>query len=284
MGKRYASVVLLVLLSTAVVNASAVTLYVKRVLVADPGTLRVSDLVQASGELSQEVRGLLDQGIGEVSGRLLLVPSSLYRGVFEQRLDVNLILVGKRTLVVPRGSTAEGNLALLDRLVEYMESQGGFSDGKVEMELVQVSGLPSTIPASGAQFQPVRIERKAGLYSGAAEYSVRITGQETGLSVGRISLRVKQELSAGAASVQSLGAAYQWEQGSIDSSPAAVPSVQANDPITVTFRKGAIAIEMPGKALGSGSIGETIGVFIPDSKLSFCGVVIGSKAVSIEIP
>jgi flagella basal body P-ring formation protein FlgA len=40
---------------------------------------------------------------------------------------------------------------------------------------------------------------------------------------------------------------------------------------------------MSGKALSSAREGERVGVFVPESRMNFTGIVMGNKAVSVEI-
>lgn len=259
-------------------TAPALTLYVKRAVVSEQGIVKVADVVQASGELSAEARGCLDQAVGSVSDGLLVVPSGLYRGEFEKRTGGNLIVVGSRTLVAGKGSSAEKDLPLLDRLVDSLNPEG-FGGGAAEISVVQLQKPAASIPVSRLQFDPVRVEKRGALYSGAAEFTIRDSASESGVSIGRVIIRVTQDTAAAASQVTAAAdAAPLSGDGSTEGYV-----ISANDPVTVVFRRGAIAIEMPGKAQGSASLGRTVSVYIPESRLTFTGIVTGNKAVTVDI-
>ncbi len=261
--------------------APALTLYVKKAVVSGPGVVKVADVVQASGDLSAEARGCLDQAVGSVSDGLLLVPSGLYRGEFEKRTGGNLIVVGSRTLVAGKGSTVERDLPLLDRLVDSLD-QEGFGGGTAEISVVQLQRPAASIPVSRLQFDPVRVEKRGALYSGAAEFSIRDSGTGSGAQVGRVVIRVTQDTAGAGFSVTAVTAAADAPPLSGDGTTEGYV-IAANDPVTVVFRRGAIAIEMPGKAQGSASLGRTVSVYIPESRLTFTGIVTGNKAVTVDI-
>jgi hypothetical protein len=279
----FAAILLMLLLAAALCDAAAVTLYVRRVVVAQPGGLTVGDLVQTSGEVSQELREALARSVAILSDRLLIIPSGLYSGLFEQSLGGGLILVGKRTLVVPQGSLADAALPLVDRLADYLENQGGIGRGRVELEVGQVSGLPAGMPPSGLVFTTIRAERKAGLFSGPAEFSFSYAGQNPGQLGGFIALKITQVETPAPSAPGSVSTGDGMVLGSLAGAMAGDAGVRENDPVSVFFRKGAITIEMPGRALQSAHLGEQAKVFIPESRLSFSGIVVGNKAVSVEI-
>jgi hypothetical protein len=60
--------------------------------------------------------------------------------------------------------------------------------------------------------------------------------------------------------------------------------VRPNDPVSVRFRKGAVTVEMPGRATGAAEAGGAVTVFVPDARRSFSGILAESKVVSVEIP
>ena len=52
----------------------------------------------------------------------------------------------------------------------------------------------------------------------------------------------------------------------------------------MVFRKGPITVEMPGKALASAAVGESVSVYIADSQKTFTGRVTDGKAVQVDLP
>ena len=275
MASRIALAVLSVMLAAG--QASAITLYVKRTVVSAPGVVKVGDIVQASGEITADARSFLEKPVGSVSDGLLIVPSAMYRGELEQRTGGSIILVGSRTLVVGKGSTVEKELPLLDRLVDSMDPEG-FAGGAAQISVIQLQKPAEPIPVSRLQFDPVRVEKKDGFYSGAAEFMIRDSGSESGVSIGRVVIRVAQDASASAQGAHAADSASVSGDGSSEGY-----AVSASDPVTVLFIKGAISIEMPGRAQGSASLGRAVSVYIPESRLTFTGIVTGDKVVTVDI-
>lgn len=266
-------VLLALFLMAAAPSVTGLTLYVKRVVSVPQGPLTVGDIVLASGDVTPELRESFSREIAEVSDRILLIPTAVYRGFFEAGAGNGFIFVGRRTLVVPLGSVGEDVVPLLDRLADYLGNKNGIGNGKVELELVRVTGAISSVPGAGLLFRVIREERKAGLLSGLLEIGFRPSGPQTNSTEGRVTLRIRQGESAGDAqvSIDAVGS-------SLDS------SVRANDEVSVLFHKGTITIEMQGKAMASASSGDLVGVYIPESRLSFSGTVIGNKVVGVELP
>ena len=260
--RRAPAVLSLLLLSLLpALDAHGVTLYVRRVVIKDGGAITPGDLVQTTGEISPATREALDRSIGTIADHTLLIPSVSYKALFNSPGGENLILVGKRTLVIPSGSTDERSALLLDRLADYLETQGGIGQGTVELSDVRITWLTEGALSDGMTLKQIRLDRKSGLAFGSAEFSFQAAGIP-GAASGRITLKITQDVLAAAQPVY---------------------SVKVNDSVSVLFRKGSILIEMSGKALASAREGERVEVFVPDSKMSFQGVVTGSKAVSVEI-
>jgi hypothetical protein len=245
-------------------DAYCVTLYVRRVHVADRGGLTVGGLVQTSGDLTPELRETLDRTIGEISDSILLIPSAVYKGMFG-RDSAEVILVGRRTLVIPRGAVEDGAIAFMDKLADHLEAQGLIGEAEAEIEIVQITGLPSGSVIENPVFRTFRVEKKSGLASGTAEFTFQGSIRDSGEAAGRIVLRIRQKIP-GALTSDSYGA-----------------GVRANEPVSVVFRKGSIVIEMSGKALSSAKEGTRVSVFIPESRMSFTGIVTSNKAVCVEI-
>ncbi len=266
---RATTAILTVLLLWAASDSEAATLYVRRVLVTDRGTLTVGSIVQASGDVSPEIREALDRSIGEVGGVILLVPCGSYKDLFDPKSGHDLIFVGNRTLVAPKGLAADNAISLLDKLIDYMEGQGLVGQGRTELEIVQMTGLPRESSVVSPAFKTIRVEKRGGLASGTAEFSFQGSSKDAEVAAGRITLRISTDSTGGDAST-----AAQGEDAL---------GVRANETVSVIFRKGSIVIEMNGKALASAREGERVSVFIPENRKSFSGIVMANKAVSVEL-
>jgi hypothetical protein len=270
-------IVSITLLVFAIHDAGALTLYVRRVVVAERGALMVGDLVQPMGDVSPQLHEIMQRWTADLADAPLLIPSGRYRAFFGEGGTDGLILVGKRTLVVPAGSISSEEVVLLDRLVDCMEDLGGLGEGSADLQAIRVTGLsPGPISPADISFNLIRAEKNGQLFSGQAEFGFRTALPEGGRTSGRISLRIVQQTQQ--ASGES-GSRITTAGGN-----AADSAVKANDTVAVFFTKGVITVEMQGRAQSTASIGGSVCVYVPESRMSFNGIVIGDKAVSIELP
>jgi hypothetical protein len=163
--------------------------------------------------------------------------------------------VGSRSLVVPPALAPEDAVGLLDRLVEWLDGQGGFGRGAVELELLQAPER-SALPAPSPGFALVRAERTAGLFSGIVEVSFQGAGNRT----SRVVLRARQAI------------------------PSSSEGVKSGETVQVFFRRGAVTVEMEGRAISSAAPGQSVTVWVAESRRSFAGTAAGRKVVDVELP
>ncbi len=219
-------VLVLALSLAGVVEAQGTTLYVNRLVTADPGDVSLGDLVRAAGDIPAAARETLARSIAVAGDKVLLIPAALYREQLEAVFGRDSIIVGSRTIVVPRGALPEEETYLLTRLVDFLSSQGLVGAACTELSLVQ-SQLKGSLPIDGNPlFQVVK----------AANGSVEVSYSLTGSSGSSVSGRVSFSAPAGAS-------------GSTD-------GVRSGAPVDVIFRKGPITIEMPGKAMATARDGR----------------------------
>ncbi len=265
MKRAPAAFLSVILLLLPLACASAVTLYARRIVSVERGPLTVGTLVQASsGELADGLREALDRVVCDVAEEILYIPSEAYRSFFKDGSG-DVILVGKRTLVVPKGSAGDQAASLLDKLVDQMEAKGLFGAGKTGIRIVQMTGLSQDSAVEKPSFKAIRVDTKTGLASGNAEFSY--SGEDAGArtAAGRILLKIRLDVE------EQVNAASGFS------------GVKANEAVSVLFRKGSIVIEMNGKTVSAAREGERVTVFVPESKKNFSGVVLPDKAVSVEI-
>jgi hypothetical protein len=244
-----------VILLAAATASGAATLYLRRVVSADPAGLTVGDLVQIAGEIPKAAQDLLSRSTAAPAGRMLLVPATFFRDLLTGSLGEGATFVGNRSLVVPPALVAGDAVDLLDRLVEWLDSQGGFGRGAIELELLQAPER-SALPAVSPGFSLVRAERSAGLLSGVVEVSFLGAGNRT----SRVVLRARQAI------------------------PSASDGVHSGETVQIFFRRGTVTIEMEGRALSSAAPGQGVTVWVAESRRSFAGTAAGRKVVDVELP
>ncbi|HSV93880.1 MAG TPA: flagella basal body P-ring formation protein FlgA [Desulfobacterales bacterium] len=235
--------------------AGAATLYLRKVVSADPAGLTLGDLVQVAGELPPAAQELLARSAAVPDARLLLVPAAFFRDLLAGSLGEGAALVGSRSLVAPRALVGEESLALLERLVDWMDAQGGIGRGAVELEILQAPES-TALPAASPGFTLVRAERTSGLFSGVVEVTFAGAGGRT----ARVVLRARQAI------------------------PSAIDGVKAGETVQVVFRRGTVTIEMEGRALSSAAVGREVSVWVAESRRSFAGTAADRKVVDVVLP
>jgi hypothetical protein len=235
-------------------GSEGTTLYVSRVVVAEKGDIGLGMLVKAAGPLAPAAQEGMARSVTVLGEAVQYLPVGLYLPQLETAFGADAIIVGSRTILIPRGSTAAGETYLLDRLGDFLAAQGLVDEGgKVEMTFTQVS-LKGSPPRDGTpSCQVVRTPR-------AVEVSFLLTGTNGDAVSGRVTLPAPQV------------------------GPDLQRGVKSSAPVRVVFRKGPITVEMPGKTMGSASVGENVSVFIADSQKTFTGRVIDGKAVQVDLP
>jgi hypothetical protein len=248
-----AAVMLAGLLLGAGLGAQGATLYVNRVVVVARGDVGLGMLVRSSGQLSPEAREAMSRSVTTLGEAVQYVPTSLYMPQLEAAFGTDAIIVGSRTILIPKGTSAEGESYLLDRLGDFLAVQGLLDDGKMEISFTQSSlkGLP---PQDGTpSFQVTK-------NSGGVEVAFLLAGSSGNTVSGRVAL-------------PSALAGSDFQRG-----------VKASTPVRVVFRKGLITVEMRGRVLAGASVGENVSVFVADSQKTFTGRVIDGKAVQVDLP
>ena len=234
-------------------DALGVTLYVNRVIVAAKGDVGLGMLVRTAGSIAPRAQEGLARSVTVLGDSVQYLPVGLYMPQLEAAFGADAIIVGSRTILVPKGTSAEAESYLLDRLGDFLAAQGLVDDGKVELAFTQTS-LKGSPPQDGMpSCQVVRTAR-------GVEVSFLLTGSNGDAVSGRVTLPALQ------------------------GGPDPQRGVKSNTQVRVVFRKGPITVEMPGKAIASASLGETVGVLLAEGQKTFIGRVIEGKAVQVDLP
>jgi len=236
------------------VGAQGITLYVNRLVSADPGDIALGDVVHAAGDIPAAAREALARSIAVAGDKVLLISAALYREQLEAVFGRDSIIVGSRTIVVPRGLLPEEESYLLNRLADFLSAQGMLGAGCTELSLAQ-NRLKGSFPTDGNPlFQVVKAA------NGSVEVSYSLTGSGGDSVLGRASFPATAGVS-----------------GSTD-------GVRSGASVDVIFHKGPITIEMPGKVTATAAVGGKVGVYVADSQRSFIGRVVDAKAVEVDLP
>ncbi len=243
--------VLALLLVSMAAFAQGATLYVTRVLVAERGDVKLGDIVRPSGGVAAAARETLSRSIGTLADKPLYMPVASYLADLESAFGQDAIIVGSRTLIVPKGTTLEQESYALDRLVDFLQSKGLLSDSAQELPLTQ-NVMKGAAMVDGTPIFQAQKSR------GQTDVSFSLTGADGSSVTGRVTLAA--------------------------ASADATAGVTPGSTVTVLFHKGPITIQMPGKAMGSASMGDSVSVYVADSQKSFMGTLADGKAVNVDLP
>ena len=250
---RWITVLLAGLLLGAGSGSPGATLYVNRIVLAAPGNVSLDALIRTSAALSPEAREAMSRSATVLGDAVQFLPVSQYAPQLEAVFGTDAIIVGSWSLVVPRGTSAEGEPYLLDRLADFLIAQNLVGDGRTDLSftLGSLSGSP---PQDGSpMFQVVKTSR-------GTEVSFRLAGSGGGTVSGRVTLPAAP------------------------AGPDSAPAVKSNAPVRVVFRKGPITVEMTGRTLARAAVGQQVAVYISDSQKTFTGRVLDGKAVQVDLP
>jgi len=237
----------------AQVGEKGATLYVNRVVAAPQGAVSLGTLVRSLGPLSAAEQEAMSRSVTVLGDAVQFVPASLYQEWIETAFGPDAIIVGSRSILIPKGTPAEGQSYLLDRLADYLVAQKLANDGRVEMTFTQRT-LVGAPPQDGTpSYQVMRSAR-------GVEVSFLLTGSNGGSVSGRVVLPA------------------------VDAAASAQTSVKSSSQVRVLFRKGPITVEVPGKVLGAASLGDSVKVSIAESQKTFTGRVMEGKAVQVDLP
>ncbi len=255
---RAAARATLVLLAGLLLGAGAgspgATLYIKRVVLAPPGAVTLEALVRTSAPVSPVAREQLSQSVAILADTVQYLPVSAYAPRLEAAFGADAIIVGSWSLVVPRGTSAEAQPYLLDRLVDYLISQGLVGDQQAQLSFT-LGASSGTPPQDGTPtFQVMKTSR-------GTEVSFQLTGSAGGSVAGRVTLPPVAT-----------------------STDTAAAAMKASSTVNVIFRKGPITVEMPGRVVSMGAVGQTATVYVPDSQKTFTGRVLDGKVVQVDLP
>jgi hypothetical protein len=272
------------LLIAAAHEAAALTVYVRRTVTAAPGPLQLGDLVLPAGEVPPGFAGPLRTPAVEATGAPLYVPSAAYRGLLESGSGGALILVGRRTLVLPKGLSSEA-AEFLDRLTDRLMEASWLGTEPAEIDVLnaglslarQIRNPVFTLPASG---------RTAGTAAARLDISCRGTSAAGDAVTGLLTLRIRPVLrdQPQAPAPAAAGASTAAADGESAPTAAGAPAVRVNDMVSVVFLRGALTVEMPGRSLTTAAAGDAVMVYVADARRNFSGTLLENKVVRVEIP
>src|SRR5271157_5708331 len=129
-------------------GAPGATFYVNKLVVAAPGDVSLGTLLRAAGPLSAEQTEAMSRSVTVLGESVQYLPTSLYMPQLETAFGTDAIVVGSRTVLIPKGTAAEGESYLLDRLGDFLTAQGIADDGRIDVSL-SLASLKGAAPQDG---------------------------------------------------------------------------------------------------------------------------------------
>jgi hypothetical protein len=242
------------LLLGAGAGSTGTTLYVNRVVLAEPGNVTLAALVRTSAPLSAAAQQAMSSSVTVLGDTVQYLPVSQYAPQLEAAFGTDAIIVGSWSLVVPRGTSAEAEPYLLDRLTDFLVAQNLLGDNRAELSFM-LGNLSGPAPRDGSPaFQVTKTPR-------GTEVSFQLSGSGGSSVTGRVAL-----------------------PAAASSPDAAAAALKANSAVRVLFRKGPITVEMPGRLTAGAAIGQAVTVLVSDSQKTFTGRVLDGKVVQVDLP
>ncbi len=278
-------------------------MYLKQlVLVPEGRQLTVRDVVHWRGE--GESPAVMDQVLGVSPSRLAIVFPAAVRAKLTPSTDA-LVLIGSWVLVVPLARYSAKDVWFYRSLLRYLARAEAGPESRRNVGWVEVEVLPgSEVPFMGTgetvQFAPENREAvDAGLFvtAGSIELSYRLgasAARPLELWIHRFAPDGNRKAFyrlAGSGPVDVVRVferAPQIEQSTVGarSSGRSITEriVKAGDQVRIRFSKGSIRLLVPGRAFGSGDLGDAVTVMPQNTRERFTGVIRGTGEVEVEIP
>ena len=318
--------IVLILLSAALIQvpAGALELYMRSVVLAGDDQLLLRDLVKAHGAGGAlETDSLLARPLGFTAERLTLLPPRVVRSRVADFYSGPLVLVGGRARIIPVSRSAGTGVWFYSRLLEFIEAQEADKSGRVEIEILAGSSLPTARSAGEPEFTLVDAERRLGRLAGSARITYTLSGMDRRggtlelwihqhVPLPRLKRAVRRGESFRSFDVErvetdlSLLPASQLVRAMLEVEPGdsavytargdlasgryvhkddveTLVEIRAGDAVNIRFRRGNILLELPGRAQGSGSLGEDVPVIPGEIHKRFTGTVTGPKEVSVDV-
>ena len=288
-------------------------IYLTRPVVEERQARTFGDICVTPQSSDPGVLKALDSPVPQLDSRPALIPARTIRGLLARLLPESFVLVGNRFIYLPKSVTDPGERAFDVKLLQYLDAAVHDPSVRVDVSiypgqdfsgLTEGSALEFRLPAGadsaraltqnefiqyrlsgefGYQTLPVRI----GAY-GPVTFARRSIGAGDAVTRDDVSTREVDLATLGGAPVQvnqgNLAATSAIPSGSpiLHGMVQSLSTVRMGQPITVTLRRGAVAVSLPGRAYGSGGPGEKIAVGVGDSSVRFEGRIVSPTEVIVE--
>jgi flagella basal body P-ring formation protein FlgA len=294
--------------------AGAVSVTMLRTAFFEEESIPLASVISLDESGQAVAKEILGERITVNRGSLYLVPQRKIREIVKQHTGDPVVVTGGRTIAIP-ASMSENEKSFYISMLSFLDDasiyKNGFSEIKVEDSEVR---LPDTT-RSPLDFELVTKKTKMGYLSGSVTIGF---GTRDDRFKDRIGLRIRTtipvlettssfnpnerltwrklrtiETDIGTLNqdafivpdeIEKYSAKSNIASGSIVFAKMIEPAfdVKIRDSILVVFHRGNILLSMPGKALESGFLNDTVKVKPADTDGSFRGTVTGEREVTVE--
>jgi len=249
----------------------------------------------------------------ELDSRPALIPARTIKGLLARLLPESFVLVGSRFIYLPKSVTDPGERAFDVKLLQYLDAAVHDTSVRVDIAvypgqdfsgLTKTSSLEFQLPAGTASARALT-QNEFIQYRRSGEFGYRTIPVRIGaygpVAFARRSIPAgdsvtREDVSTRDVDLATLGGTpAQITKGNLTAT-SAIPSgspilngmvqirqaVQSGQPVTVTLERGAVAVSLPGRAYGSGGLGEKIAVGVGGSSPRFEGRIVSSTEVIVD--
>ncbi len=255
----------------------------------------------------------LDSPLPQLDSRPALIPARTIKGLLARLLPESFVLVGSRFVYLPKSVTDPGERIFDIKLLEHLDSLVHDSSVRVDIALYPGQDFSGLTESSSLEFQlPAGSTSARALtqnefiqYRRPGEFEYQTVPVKIGaygpVSFARRSIPAgdavtREDVSTRDVDLATLaGTPAQITKGNLEATSAIASgspilngmvqshlTVQWGQSLTVTLRRGAVAVSLPGRAYGSGSLGEKIAVGVGSSSARFEGRIVSPTEVIVD--
>jgi hypothetical protein len=283
-----------------------VQVYLRDVAYVDGPLVRVGEVATLSASTEAERRLAADGFLALPILKPTLLPGRIVTESLTASGAAWTSVSGPRVAVIPSQGLGAREKLFYERLLRAVDAAGARHDARVEVSVLSVSGLSPLSAGPDLKFTSISVPQVAGSLAGRGTVAYRsgdsegsaelwvsaflpasslsateMDGAEIALSAPSRAAEVGAKAEAAATLAPAPVASASRSAGGA-TRPSAV--VRAGDSVTLVFRKGNVAVSAPGRAQGSGGVGETVSVRSLDGKRTHAGTVLSATEVAIDVP
>ncbi len=304
---------LLLLSGLATQRLLALEIYLTQPVVEEQRARTFADICVTPQSSDPSVQRALDSPLPELDSRPALIPARTVKALLAPLLPESFVLVGSRFIYLPKSVTDPGERAFDIGLLRHLDAAVRDPSVRIDVAvypgqdfsgLTESRGIEFQLPA-GASSPQALTQNEFIQYRLPGEFGYRTVPVRIGaygpVSYARRAIAAgqsvtREEVSTREVDLASLGGspvgAIHGNLTAISAIPSGSPilsgmvqrtlAVRTGQTVTVTLERGAVAVSLPGRAYGSGGLGESVSVGVGTSSTRFTGRIVSPTEVIVD--